>query len=101
MDIVTEANGRLRFGRKRTVAFVLICLAPFFAVLVRSRPSFEEAVVRVVRAVHSCCDGQRNPSVATLHGGSFDPWGECPELRGEWKMHHADVLFSVHGSLGA
>ena len=41
MDVVTVANGRLRSGRKRTVAFVLIFLAPFLAVLVRSRPFFE------------------------------------------------------------
>ena len=42
MDEMTEANGRLRLGRKRMVAIVLICLAPFFVVLVRSRPFFEE-----------------------------------------------------------
>ena len=40
VEVVTEANGRLRFGLKLTVAFVLICLAPFFVVLVRSRPFF-------------------------------------------------------------
>ena len=51
--------------------------------LCRKRPFFEEkAVVRAFHAVHSCCDGQRNPGVVTLHDGSFDPWGVGPELRG-------------------
>ena len=42
MDFVTAADGRLRSERKRTVAFVLVCLASFFAVLVKNRPFFEE-----------------------------------------------------------
>ena len=49
-------------------------------------------------AVRSHHDGQRKPSVATLHDVNVDPFDVGPERHGEWRMHHADVLSIVHES---
>ena len=65
------------------VTFVLINLAPFFAGLVRIKSFLDEKpLFMLFNVVHSCCDVQRNPNIATLHGGNFDPLGVGQELHG-------------------
>ena len=55
-----------------------------------------ESVDRVFRDVIERCAIQQNPGGAIPRDGSSDRPGGCLELRGEWRMRHADELYIFH-----
>ena len=57
-------------------------------------------VVRAFRNALDHCVAPQNPGEAISRDGSSDRCVGCPELREEWKMHHADVLSIFHLSPG-
>ena len=100
--IMTIANGRLTFRTKANGRFGphLLCFFPCWAGKENIFP-LGEAVAHALLAVRRHRDGERRPRAATPHDSSFDPLGGGPEYRGEWRMHHADVLSIFNKSLEA
>ena len=76
------ANGRLS-KKKRMVAYILTFLTFTFTVMIRRRTFFQEN--------RWSCAIQQNP-VESSRAGSSDRSGGCLELRGKWRMRHADEL---------